>query len=100
MSYYCARHLQLETGMPYRKDLTNGELAWNIPYEKAPPTRLLALDLILSYWLGWIDAVGGHHLDTEPVAAWKRIEAAYNKGKEKGSKDRAAAANTKSEGTS
>jgi hypothetical protein len=39
-----------------------------LPYEKAPSTRLLALQLILS---GWLDAKGGHALDSEPVAAWR-----------------------------
>lgn len=49
MSYYCARHLQLETERPYRKEFTNGKLMYDSPYEEAPPTRLLALNLILSY---------------------------------------------------
>jgi hypothetical protein len=82
LSYYCARQLQLETKTPYRKDFTDGSLAWELPYEEAPPTRLLALNLILTYWLGWLDAKGGHTLDTEPVAAWRRIKEAYDKGKQ------------------
>lgn len=83
MSYYCAKQLQLETTTPYRKQFTNGTLMYDLPYEEAPPIRLLALNLILSYWLGWLDASGWHYLDAEPVAAWKRIQEAYNKGKEK-----------------
>jgi len=81
MSYYCARHLQLETKMPYRKTFTDGTLAWELPYEEAPPIRLLAFNLILTYWLGWLDAKGGHALDNEPVAAWRRIKEVYDKGK-------------------
>jgi hypothetical protein len=49
-------------------------------YEEAPPTRILALSLILSYWLGWLDASKTHYLDREPVAAWRRIGEAYKKG--------------------
>jgi hypothetical protein len=41
----------------------------------------LALNLILTYWLGWLDAKGGYALDTEPVAAWRRIKEVYDKGK-------------------
>lgn len=82
MSYYCARHLQLETERPYRKEFTNGKLMYDSPYEEAPPTRLLALNLILSYWLGWLDGKGGHAVDTEPVAAQRRIHEVYVKGKQ------------------
>jgi hypothetical protein len=92
LSYYCARYLQLETKKPYRKDFTDGSLADELPYEEAPPTRLLALNLIITYWLGWLDAKGGHALDTEPVAAWRRIKEAYDRGKQ--------AANGKNEKTS
>ena len=81
MSYYCARELQLETGKPYSKCYTDGRHAYDLPYEESPPTRLLALNLILSYWLGWLDASNSHYIDTEPISAWKRIEEAYNKGK-------------------
>lgn len=81
MSYYCAKHLQLETNKPYRKEFSDGSLMYDLPYEEAPPTRLLALHLILTYWLGWLDAKGGHALDTEPVSAWKRIEDIYKKAK-------------------
>ena len=81
MSYDYAKELQLETGKPYSKYYTDGRHAYDLPYEKSPPTRLLALHLILSYWLGWLDASRSHYLDTEPISAWKRIEGAYNKGK-------------------
>ncbi|MGB6671093.1 MAG: hypothetical protein WBE34_01535 [Candidatus Nitrosopolaris sp.] len=81
MSFYCARELQLETGKPYSKYYTDGKHAYDLAYEESPPTRLLALNIILSYWLGWLDASKSHHLDTEPIFAWKRIEEAYNKGK-------------------
>jgi hypothetical protein len=54
----------------------------HVPYGEAPPTRLLAMTLILSYWLGYHDASRSHHLDTEPVAAWRRTQEGYHKGKE------------------
>jgi len=81
MSYHCARELQLETGKPYSKYYTDGKHAYDLPYEESPPIRLLALNLILSYWLGWLDASKSHHLDTEPISSWKRIRAAYDNGK-------------------
>jgi hypothetical protein len=81
MSYDYARELQIETGKPYSKYYTDGTHAYNLSYELSPPTRLLALNLILSYWLGWLDASRTHYLDTEPILAWKRIEEAYSKGK-------------------
>jgi len=37
----------------------------------------LALNLILSYWLGWLDTSRSHYLDSEPISAWRRIEEAY-----------------------
>jgi hypothetical protein len=52
-----------------------------LKYSDVPPTRLLSMTLILSYWLGWLDAKGRHALDSEPVAAWRRIKEAYDKGK-------------------
>jgi hypothetical protein len=81
ISYNCARELQLETGKPYSKYYTDGQHAYDLSYEESPPTRLLALNLILSYWLGWLDASGSHYLHSEPISAWKRIEEAYSRGK-------------------
>jgi hypothetical protein len=60
MSLECARELQVETGQPYSKYYKNGKHAYDLPYEESPPTRLLALNLILSYWLGWLDASKTH----------------------------------------
>lgn len=71
----------METGKPYSKYYTDGKHAYDLAYEESPPTRLLALNMILSYWLGWLDASKSHHLDIEPIFAWKRIDEAYNKGK-------------------
>ena len=62
MSYYCVRHLQLKTGKPYCKSFSNGSLAWEVPYEEAPPIRLLSMALVLSYWLGFHAADKGHEL--------------------------------------
>lgn len=77
LSYDYARELQVETGKPYSKYYTDGRLAYDLPYEESPPTRLLALNLILSYWLGWLDTSRSHYLDSEPISAWRRIEEAY-----------------------
>lgn len=81
-SLECAKELQTETGKPYSKFYADGTLAYDLPYEEAPPIRLLALNLIISYWLGWLDASKTHDLHKEPVAAWRRIEEAYNRGKD------------------
>lgn len=103
ISLESANELQKETGKPYPKDSnvlipiktkeeieqrtgesydevfrgSNGNIIVarkNLKYSEAPPTRILALNLILTYWLGWLDAKGGHALDTETVAAWRRIQ--------------------------
>jgi hypothetical protein len=50
------------------------------PLEEAPPTRLLALHLILSYWLGWV--MTEKHGDGKPVFTWDRIHQAYMAGRE------------------
>ena len=80
-SYNCADDLQKETGEPYTKYHIDGTKAYDLDYGEAPPTRLLAMTLILSYWLGWLDASKTHNVDSEPVAAWRRIKEAYEKGK-------------------
>jgi hypothetical protein len=48
----CAQELQKE-------DEKEGKPAYILGYDKAPPTRLLALNLILSYWIGWISQIHG-----------------------------------------
>jgi hypothetical protein len=70
MSIDCARELQVETGTYPKPGHPVGQ-----HIEKAPPTRLLSLCLILSYWLGWVS--NEKHMDSEPVKAWTRIEEAY-----------------------
>ena len=49
MSIECAREIKKETGTypKYTPEYPNGQ-----PLDKAPPTRLLALNLIICYWLG------------------------------------------------
>lgn len=79
MSMECARELEKETGTypKYTSEYLKGQ-----PLEKAPPTRLLSLSLILSYWLGWVnnekcmDA-----LEPQPFRAWTRIQEAYMAGR-------------------
>jgi hypothetical protein len=34
----------------------------NLKYSEAPPTRLLSMTLVLSYWLGFLDESGNHEL--------------------------------------
>jgi hypothetical protein len=79
-SLECAKELQLETRGIYRKDDTQGNLLYYLCYEEAPPTRLLALNLILSYWLGWIS--NEKKLDGDPVFAWDKIKGAYMAGRD------------------
>jgi hypothetical protein len=52
MSYYCARDFNLETGIICEKKYVTGAHAYYLPLEEWPPMRLMALTLILSYWLG------------------------------------------------
>ena len=67
---YC-KELQAETGASYEK---NGKHdIWLFP-----PFRLLAMNLILSYWIGWISVPKKLNL----VSDWRRIEAAYSNGKD------------------
>jgi len=74
MSYYCARDIALATKGSAEKKYTDGTLAYNIPYEEWPPMRLMALTMILSYWLGWISGTHGLH-DGLPA-----IQQAYKEG--------------------
>jgi hypothetical protein len=45
MSLECARDLQGETGQRWDKG------SYKIDLEEAPPTRLLALSVVIKYWL-------------------------------------------------
>ena len=70
LSIEYAKELQEETGLRYEK---NGEYdIWLFP-----PYRLLAWNLILSYWIGWLSLP--KNLDL--ASALERIENAYNNGK-------------------
>jgi hypothetical protein len=76
MSLDCARELEPEIGrLKGKEGFPDGQ-----PSELSPPPRLLALNLILSYWLGWVMAE--KHGDSPPVSAWNRIEKAYKAGQE------------------
>jgi hypothetical protein len=66
-----ATELQKETGKPYHKP------NYDLPYEEAPPTRLLALNIVISAWLGWVMSEKGGH-----PYSWQKIEEAYNYGKQ------------------
>src|SRR5918995_5347951 len=67
---YC-KELQAETGASYEK---NGKHdIWLFP-----PLRLLAMNLILSYWVGWISVPKKLY----SLSDWKRIQDAYTTGKD------------------
>jgi hypothetical protein len=71
LSIEYSKELQAETGVRYDK---NGKHdIWLFP-----PFRLLAMNLILSYWIGWISVPE----KLSDVSDWRRIEAAYNNGKD------------------
>ena len=53
MSYYFARELGLETKGTVDKG------TYELSFEEWPPMRLMSLNLILSYWLGWISPTHG-----------------------------------------
>jgi|SRR5918996_558470 hypothetical protein len=81
MCIRCAKELEKETGT-YPKntpEYTKGQ-----PLEKAPPTRLLSLSLILSYWLGWVNNEKNMDADLpyQPFKAWTRIHEAYMAGRQ------------------
>lgn len=72
----CARELQIETGGGWKK------LSYVLGLDEAPPTRLLALEIALASWLGWI-MHEKHGQDGRPFSvadSWKRIEQAYQYG--------------------
>jgi hypothetical protein len=65
---YC-KELQAETGASYEK---NGKHdIWLFP-----PLRLLAMNLILSYWIGWMSVPK----KLNSVRDWKKIQDAYTNG--------------------
>jgi hypothetical protein len=77
MSLECARELEKEIG-PYPKGgPAHPEITQ--PCEQSPPIRLLALNLILDYWLGFI--MTEKNAEGKPVFTSKRIQEAYNAGK-------------------
>jgi hypothetical protein len=78
LSLECARELEQETGK-YPKYGSPGTQ----PLEEAPPTRLLALSLVINYWLGWVNNEKLMDAATpQPFKAWDRIQQAYLTGRE------------------
>jgi hypothetical protein len=47
-----------------------------LPYKTAPPTRILAHNLILSFWLGWMNNEKG--MDRPPFNVWDRLQNAVS----------------------
>jgi hypothetical protein len=56
MSIECANELQTETGVAFRKpprdDVPEGYM---LNLFEAPPSRILALEILMAAWLGWIN---------------------------------------------
>lgn len=71
LSIEYAEELQAETGIRYEKDKELYAI-WQFP-----PYRLLAMNLILSRWIGWQSVPENIHL----VSEWRRIETAYDEGR-------------------
>jgi hypothetical protein len=71
LSIEYAKRLQEETGIRYEKNGQPNDI-WLFP-----PYRLLAWNLILSYWTGWLSVPKKLNLASD----WERIENAYNNGK-------------------
>ena len=72
LSVEYARELQAETRIKYLKFGREREDIWQFP-----PYRLLAMNLILSRWVGWHSIPKGLYY----VSDWTRIQGAYDKGK-------------------
>ncbi len=66
-----AKELRAETGIRYENDKELYAI-WQFP-----PYRLLAMNLILSRWVGWQSVLENIHL----VSEWRRIETPYDKGR-------------------
>jgi hypothetical protein len=71
LSIEYAKELQAETRIRFQKNEQQLDI-WLFP-----PCRLLAMNLILSYWVGWISTPKKLYSASD----WKRIEDAYNNGK-------------------
>jgi hypothetical protein len=72
----CALELQNETGYMWNKG------SYITRLDEAPPTRLLALEIALAGWIGWI-MHEKHRCNNKTFSSddcWKRIEEAYNYG--------------------
>lgn len=62
----------------------NGRFCWyrrKQKYSQAPPTRLLGMTLVLSHFLGFLDASGNHEMHEGALKAKERIINAYESGK-------------------
>jgi hypothetical protein len=78
MSIDCAREVEKETGK-FPKYSSLGTQ----PLEKAPPTRILVLSLVINYWLGWVNNEKLMDASTpQAFKVWDRIYKAYMTGRE------------------
>jgi len=73
LSFEFAKELQQETGGTIDKG------SYRLNLEEYPVTRLLAINLILAYWLGWI--CDKKAMDGPPISALQRMRDAYADGK-------------------
>jgi len=72
----CARQLEEETGGKWNKG------SYILGLNEAPPTRLLALEIALASWIGWI-MHQKHGSGNQPLSSdncWNMIEKAYRYG--------------------
>ena len=91
ISIEAANELQEETKRLYPKssylvDMNGNYIPGSLTtdyqqYFEQPPTRLLSMTSVLSYFLGFLDASGNHEMHEGAVGARKRIIEAYDSGK-------------------
>jgi hypothetical protein len=78
MSIECAKELEKEAGKYPKYGFPGTQ-----PLEKAPPTRILALSLVINYWLGWVNHEKNMDASIpQPFNAFSRIQQAYIEGRQ------------------
>ena len=73
MSFEFAKELRQDTGATIDKG------SYHLNLEEYPVTRLLAINLILAYWLGWI--CDKKAMDGPPISALQKMRDASAGGK-------------------
>jgi hypothetical protein len=85
ISIKCAKELQQETGVMHCKPGHNGKPAYMLNLFESPPERLLALEIVLASWLGWImyekgNKVKGAAPQFSAEKCFEMIQTAYKYG--------------------